>query len=217
MADSNLRRYYSNVYRLAQQAAEALALFVAIRAWFRTGWARDFDNAIANEDLLRIVASGCKRTSIITIHTLLDHGKPGTCNIFALIDRVEISGSEKRSMRQRLRPIAGTVRKIGTLRNHIDAHLSEHDEWKRGLGDGLKHRDVDRVLVKIFSVLVDCGKALGIPKLGYEAIRSASRLYGERLIRALSEQVAAGKTGRQIMSVREWEDEQESRNEPEPE
>jgi hypothetical protein len=216
MANDKIRPYFNSVYRLAQQAAEAFALFVVIRDWFRTGWMKDFDNATANEDLLRIIASGCKRTSIITIHTLFDHRKPRTCNIFALIDRVEISRSEKRSMRQRLKPIAGTVRKIGTLRNHIDAHLVEHDDWKKGLGDGLKLAEVNRVLATLFSVVIDCGKVLGIKKLGYVAIHSASKLYGNRLIRALSEQVAAGKIGRQIISVHDWEDQVEWQNEPEP-
>jgi hypothetical protein len=218
MANVGIRRYFLSVYRLAQQAAEALALFGVIQTWFKTGaWAKDFDNAVANEELFRIIASGCRRTSIITIHILCDNRRPGTCNIFGLVKRIGLSHSEKRAIRQRLKSIAGTVSKIGTLRNHFDAHLSEDDEWKKGLGDGLKRREVNRVLVTVFSVLIECGKALGIPKLGYEAICSANELYGERLIRALSEQVAAGKTGRQIMSVRDWEDQREWQDEPEPE
>jgi len=108
MADHTIRGYFHSVYRLAQQAAEALALFGVIQSWFKTGtWAKDFNNAFTNEDLSRIIASACRRTSIVATHILCDSGKPGTCNIFRLVQRMGLPPSEKRAIRLRLKLIAG--------------------------------------------------------------------------------------------------------------
>src|SRR2546430_10866143 len=209
-------RYFRSVYRLAQQAAEAVAFFGVIRRWFNAEWIKDFNNAVVNEDLLRIIASTSKRTAIVTIHILCDNRKAGSCNVFRLVERIGLCRTEKRTIRQRLKSIAPTLRKVSTLRNHIDAHLVEDDEWRKGFGDGLKKADVDHLLTVIFSVLIDCGKVLGISKLRYDAVRKVSELYADRLVRALREQVSAGKTGRQLLSVRDWEEERESQDEFEP-
>jgi len=112
-------------------------------------------------------------------------------------------------MKQRLKPHNETVKKIRTLRTHLDAHLSEKNDWKKDLGGGLKRRAVNQLLSSIFSIVIDCGKILEIRKLGCEALRSATTLLGERLIPALSEQLKAGKVGRQLVSVQGWEEDQE--------
>src|SRR6266478_3091838 len=137
-ADAQNIRYFGSVYRLAQQAAEAVAFFGVIHRWFKTDWIKDFDNSVVNEDLLRIIASTSRRTSIVTIHILCDNRRHGSCNVFRLVERIGLSQIEKRAMRQRLRSIASTIRKVSTLRNHMDAHLAEGDEWRKDFGDGLK-------------------------------------------------------------------------------
>jgi len=92
MSDKELRQYFRKVYNLAQQAAEAVALFGVYHDYFRTGWKKDFHNATVNEDLFRINASCAKRTSIVALHILCDNGKAGTCNGYDLIKRFECKG-----------------------------------------------------------------------------------------------------------------------------
>ena len=206
---------FLNVYRLAQQGAEAFAMFAVIQAWFKS-WARDSANAIANEELFRFVASNSRRTSVIAIHILCDNGKPQTCNVYRLIQRVEISPSAKKAMLQWLKSVAPTVRKIKTLRNHIDAHLSEHDTWREGLGDGLQRKDVDRVLAIVFKVLLECVRNRHSQiRLLRQFMIQVSFTY-RRMIRAMREQVVAGKVRRQIISVQDWEDQCDLRDEAEP-
>lgn len=210
MPDKELRKYFRNVYRLAQQAAESVALFGVLHHYLRSAWARDFDNAIANEDLFRIIASCARRTSIVTLHILCDNGQPNTCNVRDLVKRLGSKGYATESMKQRLKPHSETIRRIRTLRTNVDAHLSDRDDWKKDLGEGLSRKAVDRLLSSIFSILIDCGKTLQVRKLGHKALRDATTLLGERLIRALGEQLKARKVGKQLVSVQAWEDEQES-------
>jgi hypothetical protein len=210
MSDRELRQYFRSVYQLAQQAAEAVALFGVLHNYVRSAWVKDFENATVNEDLFRIIASCARRTSIVTLHILCDNGQPDTCNVRDLIKRLGRKGYPTESMKQRLRPHGETIKRIRTLRTHVDAHLSDRTDWREDLGEGLTRRAVDQLLSSIFLILIDCGKNLRIRKLGHAALRNATTLLGERLIRALGEQIKAGKVGKELISVRAWEDDQES-------
>jgi hypothetical protein len=213
MLEKELRRYYLNVYRLAQNAAEAFTLFAVIQTWFKkTGWTEDFDNALVNEDLLRIIAHCSRRTAIVATHILCDNGAEGTCNVFKLVERLGDKGIDTKSMRQRLRLVREPIQKIRLLRNYNDAHLKEKEEWKTGFGE-LKARDVNKLLSVIFSVVIDCGNDLDIPKMPFEQIYKGTVAHAERLIRALSEQVKAGRVGVRFQSVREWEEERHLQSE----
>src|SRR6266481_4148278 len=126
MSDTQLRRYYFNVYRLAQNAAEAFSMFAVIQTWFKeTGWHKDFENAVTNEDLLRIIAHCSRRTAIVATHILCDNGEQGTCNVFRLMQRLGQKGLDTKPMRQRLKSVQGLIQKIRLLRNYNDAHLTE--------------------------------------------------------------------------------------------
>ena len=210
MSDQELRVYFRSVYRLAQQAAEAVALFGVLHNYFRSAWVKDFDNAIVNEDLFRIIASCARRTSIVALHILCDNGQRQSCNVHDLVKRLGRKGYATASMRGRLRPHNETIKRVRALRTHVDAHLSDRDDWRKDLGEGLSRRAVDQLLSSIFAILTECGKKLKNRKLGHPTLRKATALLGERLIRALGEQVKAGKVGKQLVSVRAWEDEQES-------
>jgi hypothetical protein len=209
MQERELRQYFRNVYHLAQQAAEAVALFGVFHDYFKRKWVKDFENATVNEDLLRIIASCAKRTSIVALHILCDNGEPHACNVYGLANRLRGKHHSTKSIKEVLRPHKETIKKIRTLRHNIDAHLSELNDWKKELGAGLKGREVNRLLSAVFSFLNGCGKTMQIRTRNYEPLRSATMLYGDRLIRALGEQVKAGKVGERVMSVRDWEEEQE--------
>ena len=209
MSQEELRRYYFNVYRLAQNAAEAFTMFAVIQTWFKeTGWHKDFENAVTNEDLLRIIAHCSRRTAIVATHILCDNGEEGTCNVFRLMQRLGQKGLDTKPMRQRLKSVQGLIQKIRLLRNYNDAHLTEQEEWKTSFGE-LKARDVNRLLSALFSVIGGCGEVLNIETMPYDQLYKATVAYSERLIRALSEQVQAGKVGISFMSVREWHERRE--------
>src|SRR5207247_1729869 len=105
--------------------------------------------------------------------------------------------------RRQLKSVRGLIQKIRLLRNCNDAHLTEQEDWKKSFGE-LKARDVNRLLSILCSVIRDCGKVLNEEAMPYDQLYKATVANSERLIRALSEQVQAGKVGVRFMSVREW-------------
>jgi hypothetical protein len=179
-------------------------MFAVIQSWFQsTAWSKDVENAATNEDLLRIIGDCSRRTAIVATHILCDNGKQGTCNVFRLIKRFAEKGLDVKPMRRELKSVQGLIQKIRLLRNSNDAHLTEREDWKKGFGE-LKARDVNRLLSVLFSVIRDCGKVLNEDAMPYDQLYKATLANSERLIRALREQVQAGKVGVKLMSVREW-------------
>jgi hypothetical protein len=200
-----LLRYYRTVYHLAQNATEAFTLFIVLQKWFKAGWAKDFNNAVINEDVLRVIAQCTRRTAVVAIHILCDNGRRRTCNVFSLLERLSTEGTNTGPMRQRLRTVRATIDKIRLLRMNNDAHLAEEEEWKKAFGE-LKAKDVNRLLTEIYGVVCDCGSALGQDVIPYDQLCKVTSSNSERLIRALSEQVSAGKVGAHFPTIREWED-----------
>jgi len=179
-------------------------MFAVIQTWFRsTAWSKDLDNAVTNEDLLRIIGHCSRRTFIVAIHILCDNGEQGRCNVFRLIQRFAEKGLDVKPMRQRLKSVRGLIQKIRLLRNSNDAHLTEREDWKKSFGE-LKAGDVHRLLLVLFSVIRDCGRILNLVAMPYDQLYKATVANSERLIRALSEQIQADKVGTRFMSVREW-------------
>src|SRR5438034_7816978 len=107
-SDTQLRRYYFNVYWLAQNAAEAFTMFAVIQTWFQsTAWSEDVNNAATNEDLLRVIGHCSRRTAIVATHILCDNGEQGTCNVFRLIQRLAEKGRDVKPMRRQLKSVRG--------------------------------------------------------------------------------------------------------------
>lgn len=196
MTEVDTRKYFWRIYELLRRATESFILWAYIRNCYDgTLIARSSRAIYANHDLLNLIASNARSNAIIVLYILCDdslHGSKG-CNIFKLLEKgvlLAANGIEKhRAMFKKLKPEIGKLR---LLRNNLDAHLCERDDWKvpfnKGPIDQANGVAFDRVLRECFAGALCVAQALDIDAVGHKDVEKRALTYCDRLLRALTVQ-----------------------------
>lgn len=203
------RKFFQVTYRLAQQSIESLTLWSDLADLYSKNLARHFDLITTNEDLLRLIGTNAKRSTIVTLFILIDnmgHGKNGH-NIYRLAEMCH--GLRELTKEALIEPLESdaikrTIKVVRIVRNNLDAHHADNDEWKKSL-KGESRQGLRELIDTIFQPLLRCGNALGIPRLSASALQSATRNNFKRLLRALEKQIRDKDVGQQYISVEQWE------------
>ena len=196
MTELEARKYFWRIYELLRRATESFILWAYIRNCYDGTLNTDSSRTIyANHDLLNLIASNARSNAIVTLYILCDDSAQGRkgCNVYKLLEEGALLAAkgieEHRAMLKKLKPEIG---KLGLLRNNLDAHLCEKDDWMIPFSKGPKEQAngvaIDRVLRECFATALCVAQALGIEAVGHNGVRDRTQTYCDRLVRALTAQ-----------------------------
>jgi len=204
------RKFFTTVYRLAQQSLEGFYVWTVLLNPLRVGVIGRQSVVASNEDLLRIIITNAKRAFVITTYILCDDRGSGAAghNVYKLLDRAaNIAPSfDKVSNEELLQtPEArAAIKKLRILRNNLDAHHSVSDEWKESIGK-IENSDLEHLILTIYNIVYQCNAAVGLEHLSAKALTTRTTTYGDRLLRALAQQIEDKLVGTECVSVEDWE------------
>jgi hypothetical protein len=203
------RRFFTTVYRLAQQSVEGFAFWKELLPHLKLRRLKYWEGISFNEELLRIIITNTKRSFVVTTFILCDnegYGQQGH-NVHQLLERCSALPNFDIDAEKRLlasRKTARRIKQIRILRNNIDAHHSASDEWKRRFGT-LRNSEFEELISTIYGIVFRCNKAAGMRRVSEDSLRKASTVYADRLLRALEKQVKDGCAGIGFVTVDDWE------------
>jgi hypothetical protein len=203
------RRFFTTVYRLAQQSVEGFAFWKELLPHLKLHHRKYFEGVLFNEELLRIIITNTKRSLVVTTFILCDnsgHGKRGH-TVYQLLERSSALLNFDVEAEKRLLDSPKIVRRIEQiriLRNNLDAHHAASDEWKRRFGT-LPNAEFEELISTVYGIVFRCNKAAGLKRISEDSLRKTSTVYADRLLRALEKQLKDGCVGEGFVSVDDWE------------
>jgi hypothetical protein len=216
--DQSEQRFFTMVYRLAQQSVEGFAFWKELLPYLKLHRGKYWNAVLTNEELLRIIITNTKRSFVVTTFILCDdskHGKQGH-SVHQLLKRCRTLPGLDIDAEKGFLVAAKTARRIEQiriLRNNLDAHHAASDEWKRRFGT-LQNSEIEELISTVYGIVFRCNKAAGMRRVSENSLRKASTVYAERLLRALEKQAKDRGVGRGFVSVDQWETEAMEESEP---
>jgi hypothetical protein len=203
------RRFFTTVYRLAQQSVEGFAFWKELLPHLKLHHRKYFEGVLFNEELLRIIITNTKRSLVVTTFILCDNSRHGNRghSVYQLLERSSALLNFDVDAEKRLLDSPKIVRRIEQiriLRNNLDAHHAASDEWKRRFGT-LRNSEFEELISTVYGIVFRCNKAAGLRRVSEDSLRKASTVYADRLLRALEKQVKDGCAGKGFVSVDDWE------------
>ncbi|HCX31344.1 MAG TPA: hypothetical protein DHU55_16480 [Blastocatellia bacterium] len=137
--DKSETRFFTTVYRLAQQSVEGFAFWKELLPHLKLQRRKYWEAILFNEELLRIIITNTKRACVVSTFILCDnegYGRQGH-NVQQLLERCTALPSFDANAEKQLlasKKTARRIEQIRILRNNLDAHHSASDEWKQRFG-----------------------------------------------------------------------------------
>lgn len=207
--NQNDSRFFTTVYRLAQQSVEGFAFWKELLPHLKLRRLKYWKGVSFNEEMLRIIITNTKRSFVVTTFILCDNKRYGQKghDVHQLLERCCLLQNFDVDAEKRLltsRKTARRIEQIRILRNNLDAHHSTSDDWKRRFGI-LPNAEFEDLISVIYGIVFRCNKAAGLRRVSENSLRKASTVYADRLLRALEKQVKDGCAGQGFTTVDDFE------------
>lgn len=203
--------FFTTVYRLAQQSVEGFTLWTCLLDPFRTELLKGKQLVIStDEELLRIIITNTKRSFVITTYILCDNEGAGAkgLNVYKLIQQAgEIASDFDSSAELSLLDSSANrqiIKKLRILRNNLDAHHSDSNDWKKAIGE-IENAQLEYLIHELYNIVCRCHTCVGLDRLSLKGLTKRTTTYGDRLLRALVHQAESNLVGEEFVPVEAWE------------